>query len=312
MHCDFSMRFDWHSFFSHFWIATCVTFTDWHLSPQVEFSEESDMDESSTEKTCVGKKTSAVRKAASKGKAVPGPQEQRALPKRQTRSKRSTAEPLVRLSSSEDEATVALQAAPTRTRTSRRNASKAPAHSEMEPDGMRTTEENLVETLDMSFEQLRISDAETEDITLKENSGVYFQRSQSLLTQKLFVISSQEQWIQICISSHVVLILRPWGVEARHQLWIWERRRAPTEERTSPKPPLSPGHQARWAFQLLELIMMSWDLLILIVLLLSPPPLECLFRRSWGWYLEYIGFVYIHISVTIIFLLKLDDFFFYF
>lgn len=129
------------------------------------------MEESTAEKTCVTKKASAVRKAAPKSKAVPDPPVQKVLPKRQTRSKRSTAEP--HLSSSEDEAAV-VRRAPTRTRTSRRNVSKATAQSEMEPDKMRSVEENVVEALDMSFEQLRMSDTETEDNTLKENAGEYF------------------------------------------------------------------------------------------------------------------------------------------
>lgn len=151
----------------------------------MEFSEESDVEESTTEKTCIAKKGSAVRKAAPKTKAVLDPPVPKVLPKRQTRSKRSTAEP--RLSSSEDEASVSR---PTRTRTSRRNASKAPAHSEMEPDRMRSVEENVVEALDMSFEQLRMSDTDAEDIALKENTGVYFRHSQTSLTQKPLVLSS--------------------------------------------------------------------------------------------------------------------------
>lgn len=140
------------------------------LSLQVEFSEESDVEESTSEKSCVPKKGSTARKPAPKSKAVPDPPAQKVLPKRQTRSKRSTAEP--HLSSSEDDAPVTRQAAPTRTRTSRRNVSKTAAHSEMEPDRMRSMEENVVEALDMSFEQLRMSDTETEDNALKENTGI--------------------------------------------------------------------------------------------------------------------------------------------
>lgn len=144
---------------------------------QVEFSEESDMEESTSEKPCVAKKGSAVRKAAPKSKAVPEPPVQKVLPKRQARSKKSTAQP--QPSSSEDEAAPARQAPSTRTRTSRRNVSKAkaPADSKMEPDKMRTVEEDVVEALDMSFEQLRMSDTETEDNALKENTGVYFEHS---------------------------------------------------------------------------------------------------------------------------------------
>lgn len=145
------------------------------LSSQVEFSEESDVEESTSEKTCVAKKASTARKAAPKSKAAPSQPAQRVLPKRQTRSKKSTAEP--HLSSSEDEAAVALQAtAPTRTRASRRNVSKTPARSEMEPDRMRSLEENVVEALNMSFEQLRISDTEAEGDALK-NTGAYSQLS---------------------------------------------------------------------------------------------------------------------------------------
>lgn len=130
------------------------------------------MEETTAEKTSVAKRAS-VRKAAPKSKAVPDPPVQKALPTRQTRSKRSTAEP--HLSFSEDEAPVARHAAPTRTRTSRRNVSKATEHSEMEPDRMRSIEENVVEALEMSFEQLRMSDTEAEDNALKDNTGAYFE-----------------------------------------------------------------------------------------------------------------------------------------
>lgn len=38
---------------------------------------------------------------------------------------------------------------------------------------MRSMEEDVVEALDMSFEQLRMSDTETEDNVLKENTGIF-------------------------------------------------------------------------------------------------------------------------------------------
>lgn len=139
---------------------------------KVEFSEESDTEEGTSEKSCVAKKGSALQKAAPKTKAVPDLPAQKVLPKRQTRSKKSTAQP--RPSSSEDEATASRRAAPTRTRASRRNVSptKTPADSESEPDRMRAGEENVVQTLDVSFEQLRMSDTETEDGALKENTDL--------------------------------------------------------------------------------------------------------------------------------------------
>lgn len=151
------------------------------------------MEESASEKPCVAKKGSAVRKAA------PEPPVQKVLPKRQARSKKSTAQP--QPSSSEDEAAPAPQAAATRTRMSRRNVTKAKAaaDSEMEPDKMRTMEEDVVEALDMTFEQLRMSDTETEDNALKENTGVYFEHNSTSLwdlgtakTAKLLIISSQQ------------------------------------------------------------------------------------------------------------------------
>lgn len=135
------------------------------------------MEESTSEKSCVAKKGPAVRKAAQKSKAGPDPPAQKVLLKRQARSKKSTAQP--QPTSSEDEAAPARQAASTRTRTSRRNTSKtkAPADSEMEPDKMRTVEEDIVEALDMSLEQLRMSDTETEDNALIENTGGFFEHN---------------------------------------------------------------------------------------------------------------------------------------
>lgn len=157
------------------------------------------MEESASEKPCVAKKGSAVQKAAPRSKAVSVPPVQKVLPKRQARSKKSTAQP--QPSSSEDEAAPARQAAATRTRTSRRNVAKAKAKadSEMEPDKMRTMEEDVVEALDMSFQQLRMLDTETEDNALEENIGVYFKHSSTSLwdlgtakTAKLLIISSQQ------------------------------------------------------------------------------------------------------------------------
>lgn len=143
----------------------------------MEFSDESDAEDNThekpKEKSDVAKKRSSARKAASNSKAVKDPPREKILPKRQAKSKESTA--LRRVSSSEDDTALVCPAASTRRGRTRRNVSKAETDSVEEPDKMRTIEEEVIEVLDMSIEQLRTSDAETEEsATLRENIGVYF------------------------------------------------------------------------------------------------------------------------------------------
>lgn len=140
----------------------------------MEFSDESDADDNThekpKEKSDVAKKRSTARKAASNSKAVKDAPREKVLPKRQTKSKDSTA--LHRLSSSEDDTAMVCQAASTRRGRTRRNVSKAEADSVEEPDKMRTIEEEVFEVLDMSIEQLRTSDTEAEEsAALRENIG---------------------------------------------------------------------------------------------------------------------------------------------
>lgn len=141
----------------------------------MEFSDESDAEDNThekpKEKSDVAKKRSTAQKAASNSKAVKDPPREKVLPKRQTKSKDSTA--LHRVSSSEDDTAMVCQAASTRRGRTRRKVSKAEADSVEEPDKMRTIEEEVFEVLDMSIEQLRTSDTENEEnATLRENIGV--------------------------------------------------------------------------------------------------------------------------------------------
>ncbi|RVE73185.1 hypothetical protein OJAV_G00048450 [Oryzias javanicus] len=119
---------------------------------KVEFSDESDS-EAKTEKEDKGKtdlpKRRNTRKAGTKAAAETVP------PRRQAQKKRSTATSVA--TSSEDEVLTRLPAS-SRTGRTRKQTSK---HVE-EPDVMRTIKEEMDEVLDMSIEQLRTSDAETE------------------------------------------------------------------------------------------------------------------------------------------------------
>lgn len=140
----------------------------------MEFSDESDAEDNThekpKEKSDVAKKRSTAGKAASNRKAVKDLPREKVLPKRQAKS---TA--LHQVSSSEDDTALVCQAASTRRGRTRRNVSKAEADSVEEPDKMRTIEEEAIEVLDMSIEQLRTSDTETEEsATLRENIGLYF------------------------------------------------------------------------------------------------------------------------------------------
>lgn len=144
----------------------------------MEFSDESDTEAKTqaepAEKTGVPKKRSTTRRAAQTSKTVPAPPVDKVLPKRQAKGKKSTALP--RASSSEDDDTFCRAASARRGRT-RRELSRAGADSAEEPDKMRTIDEEVAEVLDLSIEQLRTSDTETEDHPASsKNIGAYFVR----------------------------------------------------------------------------------------------------------------------------------------
>ncbi|CAK6955656.1 separin [Scomber scombrus] len=129
---------------------------------KVEFSDESDS-EANTQadhKTDVTKKRTTTRRGAQKGKTDPDPPADKAPPKRQTR-KNSTALP--RLISSEDDETVACQPASARRGRTRRELARSEKESVEEPDKMRTIEEEANGVLDLSIEELRTSDTETDN-----------------------------------------------------------------------------------------------------------------------------------------------------
>ncbi|KAM8756416.1 separin isoform 1-T1 [Acanthopagrus schlegelii] len=132
---------------------------------KVEFSDESDTEADiqtePKEKKEIPKKQTTTRRAAQNSKTAPDPTAEKVQPKRQAKGKKSTAVP--RATSSEDDEALVRQAASTRRGRTRRELSRAEADSVEEPDKMRTIEEENTEVLDISIEQLRTSDTETED-----------------------------------------------------------------------------------------------------------------------------------------------------
>lgn len=126
---------------------------------QVEFSDESDSEVELKEKMDVLKKRTTTRRTAPKLKTPSEPPAER-VPKRQAKGKKSTA--LSQSTCSEDETVVCPPASARRGRT-RRKLSGTEAEIMEEPDKMRTIEEKIDEKLDISIEQLRTSDTETED-----------------------------------------------------------------------------------------------------------------------------------------------------
>ncbi|XP_070758909.1 separin [Enoplosus armatus] len=132
---------------------------------KVEFSDESDTEASTQaqpkEKTEVPKKRTTTRRAANNSKTAPDPPAEKVPTKRQVKGKRTTAVP--RAPSSEDDDTLVCQPPSTRRGRTRRELSRAEADSVEEPDKMRTIEEETPKVLDISIEQLRTSDTETED-----------------------------------------------------------------------------------------------------------------------------------------------------
>ncbi|XP_030276632.1 separin isoform X2 [Sparus aurata] len=132
---------------------------------KVEFSDESDTEVNTKtepkEKKEILKKQTTTRRAAQNSKTAPDPPAEKVPPKRQAKGKKSTTVP--RATSSEDDEALVRQAASTRRGRTRRELSRAEADSVEEPDKMRTIAEENAEVLDISIEQLRTSDTETED-----------------------------------------------------------------------------------------------------------------------------------------------------
>ncbi|XP_038552604.1 separin [Micropterus salmoides] len=132
---------------------------------KVEFSDESDTEANTQaepkEQTDVPKKRTTTRRAVRNSKTAPDPPAEKVPPKRLAKGKKSTAVP--RDPSTEDDETLVCQPASTRRGRTRRESSRAEADSVEEPDKMRTIEEETTEVLDISIEQLRTSDTDTED-----------------------------------------------------------------------------------------------------------------------------------------------------
>ncbi|KAK5872315.1 hypothetical protein PBY51_013029 [Eleginops maclovinus] len=138
---------------------------------KLDFSDESDTEANTQpepkEKTDVPKKRATTRRAAHNSKTAPDPPPAEKLPaKRQTRGRKTVTLP--QSFSSEDDDTVICQTATARRGRSRRELSKAEAETMEEPDKMRTIEEDTNDALDISIEQLRASDTETEDNPSKD------------------------------------------------------------------------------------------------------------------------------------------------
>ncbi|XP_058488332.1 separin isoform X2 [Solea solea] len=130
---------------------------------KVEFSDESDSEAQAEpkEKLDIPKKRTTTRKAAHSAKTVSDQPSENIQTKRQVRGKRSTV--VHRVTSSEDDESLVCQPAPTRRGRSRKALSSTEAETLEEPDKMRTIDEESNHVLDMSIEQLRTSDNETED-----------------------------------------------------------------------------------------------------------------------------------------------------
>lgn len=158
----------------------------------MEFSDESDNEantqEESNNKKRGPSKRSSSQKAVENIKSAPGPPVEKVVPKRVTRGRKTTA--VLRTSSSDDDEALVCRAASTRRGRTRRELSRAEANS-MEPDKMRTIDEETNEVLDISIEQLRGSDAETEDNpSLNSNIGEYLVHIVKLpLISKYFSLS---------------------------------------------------------------------------------------------------------------------------
>lgn len=123
----------------------------------MDFSDESDSEANTqTErKQAQTPQKRSTQRAVQNTKMTQDPPAERVLPQRQTRgSKRSTVVPRTLSSSEDDEALVCR----TRRGRTRGDLSRTEADSMEEPDKMRTIDEEITEALDISIEQLRMSD----------------------------------------------------------------------------------------------------------------------------------------------------------
>ncbi|KAK1900808.1 Separin [Dissostichus eleginoides] len=138
---------------------------------KLDFSDESDTESNTQaepkEKTDVPKKRATTRRAAQNSKTATDPPPAEKVPaKRQTRGRKTTALP--RSVSSEDDETVVCQTATARRGRPRKELSRPDPDSLEKPDKMRTIEEETTGVQDISMEQLRASDTETEDNLSKD------------------------------------------------------------------------------------------------------------------------------------------------
>ncbi|KAK5933843.1 hypothetical protein CgunFtcFv8_014293 [Champsocephalus gunnari] len=138
---------------------------------KLDFSDESDTESNTQaepkEKTDVPKKRATTRRAAKNSKTAPDPSPAEKVPaKRQTRGRKTTALP--QSVSSEDDETVVSHTATARRGRPRKELSRPDPDSLEKPDKMRTIEEESTGVLDISMEQLRASDTETEDNLSKD------------------------------------------------------------------------------------------------------------------------------------------------
>lgn len=153
----------------------------------MEFSDESDSEANTQpkpkEKTDVPKKRTTTRRTA---KTIPDPPVEKVPLKRQVKGKKSNAVP--RATSSEDDETLICQSATTRRGRTRRELSRAEAETLEEPDKMRTIEEEKNEFLDISIEQLRTSDNETENNPgSSKDIGMYFVDTKTIYIFSFFI-----------------------------------------------------------------------------------------------------------------------------
>ncbi|KAM6980765.1 separin [Aplochiton taeniatus] len=142
---------------------------------KVEFSDESDSEANPPagppEKTDASKKRTTAARMARAPKNPPARPAETAPPKRQTRAKKSTVLPRS-CTSSEEEGGSAV--APARRGRARTQPAGKEAFSWEEPEKMRTIEEEMEGILNLSIEQLRASDAETEDHTASRKMESFY------------------------------------------------------------------------------------------------------------------------------------------
>lgn len=139
---------------------------------QVEFSDESDTEATTQTSPKQKAQKRSTQKAVQNTKRTQDPPAEKVLPQRQTRgSKKRTAVP--RASSSEDDESLVCRPASTRRGRGRRDPTGTEEESVEEPDKMRTIDEELTDALDISVEQLRTSDTETNPASA-DNIGQYF------------------------------------------------------------------------------------------------------------------------------------------